>query len=234
MSINWVMLSRSGQFEPLPDETPQLKTRGRISLSLTAEKQTPGSRPWSLKCDNGTAYITSHRIIYLPAASTDAFQGFSARILDLEDSRTPTGSHMWGFGAWYWEAEFRPVPGGNIPTDVTRAKVQLTFNESGVSDWQSKYTEIRSRIQHLSQIGQLQNMHGEQLPSYTPAPGAAAGRIQTESATAAVTRQADEATQQRRAGQGVPDDAPPGYDEAQAQAISEQFDERERQDNERQ
>lgn len=62
LEASWVMLSRSGQFEPLPDETLQLKTRGRISLGITAEKQTPGSRPWSLKCDNGTAYITSHRV----------------------------------------------------------------------------------------------------------------------------------------------------------------------------
>lgn len=140
---------------------------------------------------------------------------------------------MWGFGAWFWEAEFRPVPGGNIPTDVMRAKVQLTFNESGVSDWQSKYTEIRSRLQHLSQIGQLQNMHGEQLPSYSSAPGSNEQR-QTESATAEVAREADVALQQRRVNQSVPDEAPPGYDEAQAQAIAERFDEREREDNERQ
>ncbi|KAH7027889.1 uncharacterized protein B0I36DRAFT_365024 [Microdochium trichocladiopsis] len=234
LKSSWVMLSRSGLFEPLPDETPQLKTRGRISLSITAEKQVPGSRPWSLKCDNGTAYITSHRIIYLPSQPTDSFQSFSSRILDLEDSRTPTGSHMWGFGAWYWEAEFRPVPGGNIPTDVMRAKVQLTFNESGVSDWQAKYTDIRSRIQHLAQIGQLQNMHGEQLPSYSPAADGDMSSRQPESATEEVARRADDAAQQRREDQGVPDEAPPGYDEAQAQAITERFDAREREDNERQ
>jgi len=62
LTTSWVMLTRSGQFEPLPDETPQLKTRGRISLSITAEKQVPGSQPWSLRCDDGTAYITSHRV----------------------------------------------------------------------------------------------------------------------------------------------------------------------------
>lgn len=186
------------------------------------------------------------QIIYLPSQPTEAFQSFSSRILDLEDSRTPTGSHMWGFGAWYWEAEFRPVPGGNVPTDVMRAKIQLTFNESGVSDWQAKYADIRSRIQHLAQIGQLQNMHGEQLPSYTSTAGSASGvgdphqqeqqqvQQQSESATAQVARQADDATQQRRDDQGVPDEAPPGYDEAQAQAMTERFDAREREDNERQ
>jgi len=200
----------------------------------------------SPRCSDSLTILARLQIIYLPSQPTETFQSFSSRILDLEDSRTPTGSHMWGFGAWYWEAEFRPVPGGNVPTDVMRAKIQLTFNESGISDWQAKYTDIRSRIQHLAQIGQLQNMHGEQLPSYTSAAGSGIGvgdlrqqdeqqiQQQSESATAQVARQADDATQQRRDNQGVPHEAPPGYDEAQAQAMTERFDAREREDNERQ
>lgn len=173
-------------------------------------------------------------MIYLPAKPIEEFKSFSSKILGCQDTRTDSS---W-FGPWYWQATVRPVPDGNIPPEVTWAKVKLIFNDGGFSEFQAKFVEINGRLHHAAQLAQetgqthlLQTVHDEELPEYRPrqATGEAA-----QAETTAV-READEANQ-RQAQQGqqqVPDEPPPNYDEAQAQAISMRFDERAREEADR-
>jgi WW domain-binding protein 2 len=59
---SWVMLTQSGQVQPLPNERNLHNTRGRVSFELAAIHQTPGSAAFTKKCENGTAYITNQRV----------------------------------------------------------------------------------------------------------------------------------------------------------------------------
>ncbi|RYP49900.1 hypothetical protein DL768_004436 [Monosporascus sp. mg162] len=233
LDTSWVMLSRTGEIEPLPNERILHKTRGRISFELSAVNQQPSpAAAFSRKSDNGTAYITNQRVIYLPAKPTEEFKSFSSKILGCQDTRADSS---W-FGPWYWQATVRPVPDGNIPPEVTWARVKLVFNDGGFSDFQAKFVEINGRLHHAAQLAQetgqtnlLQTVHDEELPEYRPR--------QTEGdssqAEARAVREADEANQRAQGSQQVPDEPPPNYDEAQAQAISMRFDERAREEAER-
>jgi hypothetical protein len=62
LDASWVMLSRSGEIEPLPHESILLKTRGRVALNITAPNQPPGVAPLNIKSESGTAYITNQRV----------------------------------------------------------------------------------------------------------------------------------------------------------------------------
>lgn len=62
LDASWVMLSRSGEIEPLPHESILFKTRGRVALSITTPNQPPGVTPFSVKSESGTAYITNQRV----------------------------------------------------------------------------------------------------------------------------------------------------------------------------
>lgn len=171
-------------------------------------------------------------MIYLPAKPTEEFKSFSSKILGCQDTRTDSS---W-FGPWYWQATIRPVPDGNIPPEVTWAKVKLIFNDGGFSDFQAKFVEINGRLHHAAQLAQetgqthlLQTVHDEQLPEYRPRQaGGDAGQGQTTG-----VREADEASRRAQQGQQVPDEPPPNYDEAQAQAINMRFDERAREEADR-
>lgn len=226
------MLSRSGEIEPLPNERILHKTRGRVSFELSAVNESGPAADFSKKSDQGTAYITNQRVIYLPAKPTEDLKSFSSKILGCQDTRTDSS---W-FGPWYWQATVRPVPDGNIPSEVTWAKVKLVFNDGGFSDFQAKFVEINGRLHHAAQLAQetgqtnlLQTVHDEELPEYRPRQTTGdAGHAETTAA-----RQADEANQQAQQSQQVPDEPPPNYDEAQAQAISMRFDERAREEAER-
>ncbi|RYP02944.1 hypothetical protein DL765_010648 [Monosporascus sp. GIB2] len=112
----------------------------------------------------------------------------------------------------------------------------MVFNDGGFSDFQAKFVEINGRLHHAAQLAQetgqtnlLQTVHDEELPEYRPR--------QTEGAPsqaeARAVREADEANQRAQGSQQVPDEPPPNYDEAQAQAISMRFDERAREEAER-
>ena len=114
--------------------------------------------------------------------------------------------------------------------------MKLIFNDGGFSDFQAKFVEINGRLHHAAQLAQetgqthlLQTVHDEQLPEYRPRQaGGDAGQGE-----ATGVREADEASRRAQQGQQVPDEPPPNYDEAQAQAISMRFDERAREEAER-
>ncbi|KAI3321253.1 hypothetical protein HD806DRAFT_203093 [Xylariaceae sp. AK1471] len=234
MSINWVMLSRSGEIEPLPHESILLKTRGRVALSITAPNQPSGVTPLSIKSESGTAYITNQRVIYLPATPTEQFKSFSTKILGCQDGRMRSS---W-VGPWYWEASVRPVPNGNIPPDFPRVILKLTFKDGGFSEFESKFVEIKSRLHHAAQIAEESGqrnwaltVHDEQLPEYTASQGQGPSD-HTRPTTDEVTQRANDAARQAEISQVTPDEPPPDYDEAQAQAVSMRFDERLREEAE--
>ncbi|KAI2468343.1 hypothetical protein F4781DRAFT_398437 [Annulohypoxylon bovei var. microspora] len=231
MSINWVMLSRAGEIEPLPHETILHRTRGRITLSITAPNQPADIPPLNIKSESGTAYITNQRLIYLPSKPTDQFKSFSSKILGCQDSRMCSS---W-IGPWYWEALVRPVPDGNIPPEFPRVNLRLTFKDGGSSEFESKFVELKARLHHAAQIAEesgqsnwAQAVHDEQLPEYSgPQGGDNPGQVSE------VARRADEAVREQQGHQQTPDEPPPNYDEAQAQAVNMRFDEQMREDAER-
>lgn len=136
-------------------------------------------------------------------------------------------------GPWYWEASVRPVADGNIPTEFFMVTLKLTFKDGGSSEFESKFVEIKARLHHAVQIAEESgqrnwalHVHDEQLPEYTAAQG------QSPSDHGPST--AGEVTRQAEPSQGMPEEPPPDYDEAQAQAVSMRFDERLREEAERQ
>ncbi|KAI2628805.1 hypothetical protein GGR54DRAFT_636519 [Hypoxylon sp. NC1633] len=232
LEASWVMLSRAGEIEPLPHETILHRTRGRISLAITAPNQPPGVAPLNIKSENGAAYITNQRLIYLPAKPTEEFKSFSSKILGCQDTRMCSS---W-IGPWYWEASVRPVPDGNISPDFPRVNLRLTFKDGGSSDFESKFVELKGRLHHAAQIAEesgqsnwAQTVHDEQLPEYSGPQGGDNSNRASE-----VARRADEAAREQQAQQQTPDEPPPDYDEAQAQAVTMRFDERMREEAERQ
>ncbi|KAI0450783.1 hypothetical protein F5B21DRAFT_517226 [Xylaria acuta] len=235
LDASWVMLSRSGEIEPLPHESMLFKTRGRVALSITSPNQPAGVTPLSIKSESGTAYITNQRLIYLPANPTEQFKSFSTKILGCQDGRMRSS---W-VGPWYWEASVRPVPDGNIPPDFPRVTLKLTFKDGGFSEFETKFVEIKGRLHHAAQIAEESgqrnwalNVHDEQLPEYTASQGAGPSD-RTRSRADQVADHANNANREAEISQGMPDEPPPDYDEAQAQAVSTRFDEQLREEAER-
>lgn len=132
----------------------------------------------------------------------------------------------------------KPVADGNIPADYVRITMKMVFYDGGYNDWAIKYENIKERLEEVAQIARetgstniLNTVHDEQLPEYSAREGQ--DQPQTESSQVQVELRADQAAQEREANQHLPDEPPPGYDEAQAQAVAMRFDERAREDAER-
>lgn len=71
LDASWVMLSRSGEIEPLPNERILHKTRGRVSFELSAVNVSGPAADFSRKSDQGTAYITNQRVSKPPETRHD-------------------------------------------------------------------------------------------------------------------------------------------------------------------
>ncbi|KAI1327382.1 hypothetical protein F5Y16DRAFT_420936 [Xylariaceae sp. FL0255] len=238
LDASWVMLSRDGEIEPLPHESILHKTRGRIALSITAPAQPPDIVALNIRSDNGIAYITNQRVIYLPSNPTEQFKSFSSKILGCQDGRMRSS---W-VGPWYWEASVRPVPDGNvstresrgslIPPDYPLVTLRLTFKDGGFSEFESKFVELKQRLHHAAQVAEESGqrnwaltVHDEQLPEYSAA--------QSQGASPSRAQPPNTSEGARERAQSTPDEPPPDYDEAQAQAVSMQLDERLRSEAER-
>lgn len=61
------MLKQNGDIEPLEGETILLKTPDHVSFELCVPKglQTPNAN-FSVKCDDGAAYVTNRRVRAFP------------------------------------------------------------------------------------------------------------------------------------------------------------------------
>ena len=201
------MLHDKDVFVRLPNEKPVWKSSARTSLSLTTPRAYPGTNPLSFRSDNGTVYLTNQRVVYIPAAPTNAFKSFSASLLNLHDSHIAV---PW-FGPNGWEALVQPVPGGNIPNNH-HVELKLTFKDGGAPDFHSQFERIKERLQQAVDnarevnAGNRQNgglgavnmdsVHLDELPSYESSghdrvapPAAAASAPQPRPPTAS-TRQA--------------------------------------------
>jgi hypothetical protein len=122
----------------------------------------------------------------------------------------------------------KPVAGGGLPLDLLRVEVKLTFKDGGHSDFQSKFELIKERLHHARELeletGQTLNVTDEPLPPYE------ASHRNTESR--GVARPPGQ-SQPPPAAHPAPDEPPPNYVEAQAQAIGIQYEERTRDEAER-
>lgn len=177
--------------------------------------------------------LTCPQIIYLAAKPTATFQSFSAFILDTYDPQPWLGGLL-GFGAWRWKAEAKPRSGGGIPGDIPRVEFTFVFNNGGIDAFNNKYNLIHERLSHAREIaretGTGITVHDDDLPPYSPtAGGPATGPASRGPADVSQSSSAPGAQQT----QPTPNEPPPGYDDSQAQAVEQQFDDRDRQDAER-
>ncbi|EEY21943.1 hypothetical protein D7B24_003415 [Verticillium nonalfalfae] len=212
---SWVMIRDNGNIIPLDNERIRHRTN-KISLELSVPKALQqGRTPFSHKSADGTAYITTRRVIYIPSKPTEEFKSFQAWILDCQDSHV--GSPL--FGAWYWSSIVRPSPGGGVPPDLPRLELKLSFREGGHTEFGQKFEELKERMEHVRRLqqetGQTINIPDEPLPAYEARTEGTTGAPNLSAPLpASLPRSASSASQNQR-----PNEPPPGYDEAQAQQI---------------
>lgn len=196
--------------------------------------------------------LTQPQIVYLPAAPTPELQSFSSPVLNLQDTfvRAPF------FGPNYWVALCKPVSGGGIPPTHSAVELKFTFREGGAFDYHTTFEQIKERLHQAYSVAResgqrgagnvdLANVHLEQLPAYEPAQEVAPDddgptilspiptRPGRDSGVGGVGNSTDR-TSPKPETFSAPDEPPPGYEEAQAQAVDVALDRRLREEAERQ
>lgn len=224
-------------FIKLPNEQILFTSPPRTSLQLAS------TNSYSVKSDGGVAYITNQRIVYLPSTPSPELQSFSAPLLNLQDThvRAPF------FGANYWTATVKPVSGGGIPPTNSALELRLTFREGGAFDFHTTYEQIKERVYEAYTVARengtsntavdLGNVHLEQLPAYEAArevPEADEPRILSPVPVRPSRTNTERTTQEDLpVAPPGPDEPPPGYEEAQVQAVSSDLEQRLREETER-
>jgi hypothetical protein len=185
--------------------------------------------------------LINFQIVYLPSTPTPELQSFSSPILNLQDTfvRAPF------FGANYWTGTVKPVSGGGIPSTNSAIELRFTFREGGAFDFHTTFEQIKERAYQAYTIARengragtgaagadLANVHLEQLPAYEPAREAEEDdepRIlspvpvrPSRTNTGEVARD----TESLPVPPPAPDEAPPGYEEAQVQAVGSDLERR--------
>lgn len=217
MSINWVMLNQGG-FVKLGNERVLQKLEPRLSCDLSVPSELRSRCPaFHRKSDKGTLFLTNKRIVYLPAKPTQdpKFESFSAPILKFQDSST-SSSMWWG---WVWKSDCIPVSGGGIPPDIPRLEVKFTFSDGGMMDFNETYIRLRERLYQYQEMrremGPGADVPDEPLPAYEATQAPTAESTEGTLAPPPAPGRTDSSASRRG-----PDEPPPGYDEAQAQQIS--------------
>jgi WW domain-binding protein 2 len=235
---SWVMLSPTSTppYTPLPNEQTLLTSSPRIAFSLSIPSHYPGKQqqPFSLSASSGLLYLTNRRIIFLPDKSTPQLQSFAAPILNLHDSHVTA---PW-FGPNVWTALLQPTQGGGIPTPSTGVvEVKFTFKEGGAFDFHTQYERVRERLQQALEVQRIDgdgsgsssaamnrvdvsNVDLEDLPVYQEEGD---GPLIPPIAPAV---QPSGSSRQRQRTADVPDEAPPGYEEAQMAGLQDELDRR--------
>ncbi|KAK4232476.1 hypothetical protein QBC38DRAFT_352294 [Podospora fimiseda] len=260
---SWVMLTRDGEIVPIPGEKILHTTRHRVGLELSTPRELNISDPFYIKNDNGIVYITNERVrllkvphrflpfprifhlfaipfpllrgrlvIYLPVRPSENFKSFFAPALNFADTHV---SSSW-LGPWCWSGTVRPVPGGGIPMHIPRIQVKFFFREGGHSEFQGKYEWLKERLLQAQEMGLRPGQNLEPPPPYEDnASGASSGSSGNPPAAAGETQQQQEQQQEEQPQpvQQTPVEPPPDYVEAQAQAISVQYEQRVREEAER-
>ncbi|KAL2266208.1 hypothetical protein VTJ83DRAFT_5560 [Remersonia thermophila] len=240
MSINWVMLTRDGEIVPIPGEKILHTSRPRVSIDISTPRELNTANPFSLKCDNGIAYITNQRVIYLPARPSEDFKSFFTPVLNFTDTHV----HSSWIGPWSWGGTVRPVPGGGIPAHIPQVEVKFTFRDGGHSDFQTKFEWLKERLHHAQELGLVPAQNFEPPPPYEPGPagppaaGAGLGAQQQQQQRQQQQQQEQEQQEQQQQQPPppppAPNEPPPDYEQAQSQAVTMRLEERMREEAERQ
>uniref|UniRef100_A0A1Y1MS77 GRAM domain-containing protein n=1 Tax=Photinus pyralis TaxID=7054 RepID=A0A1Y1MS77_PHOPY len=213
-SANWAMLRQRGirRFE---DEKILVQTASTSCDLSVPEENKAQYDPFQRKSDKGTLFLTKERIVYLPSEPTGEpeFKSFSAPILNFQNP-SATASFQWLRGGWKsdWKADCIPVSGGIIPPELRRIEVEFTFSDSSMlNTFCKEYDRVRQGWLRLQEEAIRQDTtRDERLPPYE-VPGANPPES-TTALTVPRTNRSDSSSSCR-----VPDEPPPGYDEAQAQ-----------------
>ncbi|KAL1842913.1 hypothetical protein VTJ49DRAFT_3701 [Mycothermus thermophilus] len=216
---SWVMLTRDGEIVPIPGEKILHTSRPRVGIDISTPRELNIANPFSLKCDNGIAYITNERVIYLPARPSEGFKSFFTPVLNFTDTHV----HSSWIGPWSWGGTVRPVPGGGIPAHIPRVEVKFTFRDGGHSDFQTKFEWLKERLHHAQELGLAPGQNLEPPPPYEPGP------VGSPTGGAGVG-----AHQQQQPPPPAPNEPPPDYEQAQSQAVTMRLEERMREEAERQ
>lgn len=223
--------SPSQPFTPLPSETTLYTSPPRTSFSVSSLGKFPAHQPFSLSSSSGTLYLTTKRLIYLPATPSPTLQSFSSPILNLQDSHVTA---PW-IGPNVWTALLRPVHGGGL--DGNQAlEVKITFRDGGAYDFSTGYERVRERLGQAVEVARARGMNVggrhegaggrgggvegvevvmEDLPRYEAARDVGGDAEQSR---------AEERTE--RTPEQVftpPDEPPPGYEQVQREVIEDEF-----------
>lgn len=168
-------------------------------------------------------------MIYLSARPSEQFKSFSAPVLNFDDTHISSSF----FGPWSWTGLVKPVSGGGIPADVPRVEVKMTFKDGGHEAFREKFETIKERLHHAREIqaetGQLITTD-EPLPQYEAAAASCSGSGSSQANLVAPAAASERPTSHN---QPAPDEPPPDYEEAQAQAVGMRFEERMREEADR-
>lgn len=171
------------------------------------------------------------QVIYLPARPTEEFKSFFTPVLNFTDTHVYSS---W-IGPWSWGGTVRPVPGGGIPMHIPRVEVKFTFRDGGHSEFQSRFECLKERLHHAQEIGMSlsSSENLEPPPPYTPTASGPSPESGGPSNAQTGPQREQVQPQQEQPPQRTPDEPPPDYTQAQAQAITMQYEERTRAEAER-
>lgn len=167
------------------------------------------------------------QLVYIPSTPKPGLKSFSCPILNLQDAHIQTPF----FGANSWVCSCKPVPGGGIPTPYSIIEIKLIFRDGGAFDFHSIYEEIKERLYQAYSVAQeatssgidLTNVDLEPLPVYR---SALELREEAEIETSPAYQKYDtngsreeNCSFENEQTRPIPTEAPPDYEEFQAQAI---------------
>ncbi len=113
---------------------------------------------------------------------------------------------------------------------IPRIEVKFIFRDGGHSDFQTKFEWLKERLHHAQDLGLTPGQNLEPPPPYelnSPAAPSSSGASGSTPADA-------QAQQEQQPPPPAPDEPPPDYVEAQAQAVTIRYEERMREEAERQ
>lgn len=234
----------SPPFTPLPGERTLFTSPPRIGFSLSTPSHYPAKQqqPFSLTHSGGILYLTNRRIIYLPDKGTEKLQSFAAPILNFHDSHVTAPF----FGPNVWMALLQPTQGGGIPTPPTGVvEIKLTFKEGGAFDFHTNFERVKERLQQAVEVSRMDGdgastsraginvgtVDLEELPAYQeesdgPLISPVVAVPVQQSAVQRDSGVAVEDDRPRPKPTDVPDEPPPGYEEAQMEGLREEVERR--------
>ena len=189
------------------------------------------------------------QLVYLPTTPTEQLQSFSAPILNLQDTHVSAPF----FGPNVWSGILLPVTGGGLPAQHAYVEIKMVFKDGGAFDYHSNYERVKETLTNAietaresgqisgpSQNVDLSSLNLDQLPAYeeisAPATSTpivqptpiAPGRVQTQAQQQAQTGPASRPLPTETSNQTSlppPNEAPPGYEEAQQSSVANSLEE---------